>query len=334
MDIENIKLKINEIQQKINEQEVKILNQQEPIPMLELDVQMMYIRILYDQYLTLRSFLMQNNDSKDNNPEESIQKEEKPLDNQLSIFDCKSNLSPKKQEKTEPQKVTKEVVEEKTEEIVEKVEEEEEEKEKEEKEEEEKEEEKKEEETQAIEDDIIEIDLDNLEFVEEEDDDEIEDKSTVDSPYKENFFPQINPMIDDKEPEIAVPTTKEVLQKTGIPISSSNTVSDIYKKEATEINDQFSGKQESNVADKLQKTQTNDLMKAIDVNDKFLFIRELFNGNGSLFTEVVNTINEFPKITEAIEYFEEMKTKYRWKEESEAYKRMYALILKKYSNKL
>ena len=56
MDIENIKLKINEIQQKINEQEVKILNQQEPIPMLELDVQMMYIRILYDQYLTLRSF--------------------------------------------------------------------------------------------------------------------------------------------------------------------------------------------------------------------------------------------------------------------------------------
>ena len=141
-------------------------------------------------------------------------------------------------------------------------------------------------------------------------------------------------MIDDKEPEIAVPTTKEVLQKTGIPISSSNTVSDIYKKEATEINDQFSGKQESNVADKLQKTQTNDLMKAIDVNDKFLFIRELFNGNGSLFTEVVNTINEFPKITEAIEYFEEMKTKYRWKEESEAYKRMYALILKKYSNKL
>ncbi|HQB20054.1 MAG TPA: hypothetical protein PK495_05700 [Bacteroidales bacterium] len=309
MDIENIKLKINEIQQKINEQEVKILNQQEPIPMLELDVQMMYIRILYDQYLTLRSFLMQNNDSKDNNPEESIQKEEKPLDNQLSIFDCKSNLSPKKQEKTE--------------EIVEKVEEE-----------EKVEKEEKEEETQAIEDDIIEIDLDNLEFVEEEDDDEIEDKSTVDSPYKENFFPQINPMIDDKEPEIAVPTTKEVLQKTGIPISSSNTVSDIYKKEATEINDQFSGKQESNVADKLQKTQTNDLMKAIDVNDKFLFIRELFNGNGSLFTEVVNTINEFPKITEAIEYFEEMKTKYRWKEESEAYKRMYALILKKYSNKL
>lgn len=309
MDIENIKLKINEIQQKINEQEVKILNQQEPIPMLELDVQMMYIRILYDQYLTLRSFLMQNNDSKDNNPEESIQKEEKPLDNQLSIFDCESNLSPKKQEKTE--------------EIVEKVEEE-----------EKVEKEEKEEETQAIEDDIIEIDLDNLEFVEEEDDDEIEDKSTVDSPYKENFFPQINPMIDDKEPEIAVPTTKEVLQKTGIPISSSNTVSDIYKKEATEINDQFSGKQESNVADKLQKTQTNDLMKAIDVNDKFLFIRELFNGNGSLFTEVVNTINEFPKITEAIEYFEEMKTKYRWKEESEAYKRMYALILKKYSNKL
>ena len=90
MDIENIKLKINEIQQKINEQEVKILNQQEPIPMLELDVQMMYIRILYDQYLTLRSFLMQNNDSKDNNPEESIQKEEKPLDNQLSIFDWKA----------------------------------------------------------------------------------------------------------------------------------------------------------------------------------------------------------------------------------------------------
>ena len=38
---------------------------------------------------------MQNNDSKDNNPEESIQKEE-TLDNQLSIFDCEQLKSESK----------------------------------------------------------------------------------------------------------------------------------------------------------------------------------------------------------------------------------------------
>ena len=74
------------------------------------------------------------------------------------------------------------------------------------------------------------------------------------------------------------------------------------------------------------------LMKNIDINDKFLFIRELFNGNGSLFTEIINQMNQFVKLTDAIEFMEKTKVSYRWKENSEAYLRLYELLLKKYSN--
>ncbi len=313
MSIENIKLRITEIQKKINTQEQKLFNLKIPISILEIDVQMMYIRILYSQYLALQSLLIKDNDiSADVQKLENIedidtQKKEKQIENQLSIeslFDFENKKEVEKLDFDETEKI----IEEKTEVII-----------------------------QPIIDEPIEVDMDNLEFVEEdeeeEDDDNDESKDDT-NPYKETFFPQINPMIDDKEPEIAIPTTKEILHKIGITASASHTVSDIYKKETTEINEQFSNKQNNSIANKLQKNQTNDLMKAIDVNDKFLFIRELFNGNGSLFTEVLNKINELSKITEAIEYFETIKSQYRWKEESDAYKKMYELILKKFSNKV
>jgi len=348
MNIEDIKLKIKEIHNKIKEQEERLFNNENPFSTLDLDTQMMYIRILYDQYLVLQQYYFkqinpvaeETNESldlfSDNNPSEEV----KPPINQLSMeslfdFENENITSPSKIEKEtesqpfviEPKEQPIETV--KEEPVIETIKN--------------SEEESVKEEEEIVPDVVIntiqaekaeipiEIDIDNIEFVEDDEDDEEIIQPPKQESYNKSFFPQINPMIDDKEPDIAIPTTKEALEKTASAMYPSNTVGEAYNTNKKEINEQFSNQTDNNIANRFQKTQFNDLMKAIDINDKFLFIRELFNGNGSLFTEVVNQLNQLSKLTDAIDYFEKTKTTYRWKENSEAYIKLYELILKKYS---
>ena len=311
MNIDDIKLKIKEIHNKVNEQEARLLNADVPISVLDVELQMMYIRILYDQYMSLQQSVLEMQASESNKSTESeTQKSKVHIANNLpSLFDSVDE----EEEKTNFQKVE---IEDKTivtppqmsekEEIEEPVKE-------------------------NTPDEPIEIDIDNIEFVEEDDEEEEEMKHENSDPYKDKFFPQINPMIDDHEPEIAIPLTMEGLQKARNGVQSSNSLGDTFAKEKNGLNEQFSGKSENNIAAKLQKNQTNDLMKVIDINDKFQFIRELFNGNGSLFTETINQLNQFSKLTDAIEYLEKAKNTNRWKEESEAYEKLYELILKKFA---
>lgn len=314
MNIDDIKLKIKEIHNKINEQEARLLNDKGPISVLDVDMQMMYIRILYDQYMSLQQYtLVSQSVQADKSTESETQKSKAHPANTLPSlfdpFDEEEKTNAPEEEIIQKPIVTPPQMPENEEEV----------------------EVKETEKEITPEEEPIEIDIDNIEFVEEDEEEEEEIKRESRDPYRDKYFPQINPMIDDKEPEIAIPLTMEGLQKARNGVHSSNSLGDTYAKERTGLNEQFSAKSENNVASKLQKNQTNDLMKAIDINDKFQFIRELFNGNGSLFTETINQLNQFSKLTDAIEYFEKTKSTNRWKDESEAYLKLYELILKKFA---
>ncbi|MDY0014838.1 MAG: hypothetical protein RBS13_01360 [Bacteroidales bacterium] len=315
MNIDDIKLKIKEIHNKVNEQEARLINADNPISILDVDMQMMYIRILYDQYMSLQQYVleMQASESTKSAESETLKSKASPVNALPSLFDSFDEET----EKTNSQDV--EMEEEPIDTLPQTPE---------------KEEEKveiAEPEKENTPEEPIEIDIDNIEFVEEDDEEEEEVKPESMDPYKDKYFPQINPMIDDTEPEIAIPITKEGLQKARNVVQTSHSLGDTYAKEKTAFNEQFSGKSENNMANKLQKTQNNDLMKAIDINDKFQFIRELFNGNGSLFTETINQLNQFPKLTDAMDYLEKTRNSNRWKEDCEAYEKLYELILKKFA---
>ena len=316
MDIDDVKLKIKEILEKINFQESSISTHNYPIPVLELDMQLMYIRELYDQYLILKNACIE---SKEGNThfEQVIKSDDKqPIKHSAqiimtSLFDANDTAL---KEKKESEKIPKNIEEEdKQEEIND----------------------NKNTDQDILEKHVepsipIEIDIDNIEFVEEEDYDD--EKDTVDDSYSENYFPQINPIIKEKEPDIAGPVTKETLRNTAAQINQAELIGEKYVSEKKDLNTQFTTSTDNNIASKFQKNQGNDLMKNIDINDKFLFIRELFNGNGSSFTDVINQLNQYAKLTDAIDFMEKTKSTYRWKDNSEAYLRLYELLLKKYSN--
>ena len=74
---------------------------------------------------------------------------------------------------------------------------------------------------------------------------------------------------------------------------------------STSINDSFaSGAPEKTVADKLRQQPITDLKSAIGLNQKFLFMNDLFEGENEKFNDAINKINSFKTLKEALAYID------------------------------
>ena len=74
---------------------------------------------------------------------------------------------------------------------------------------------------------------------------------------------------------------------------------------STSINDTFArGTPEKTVADKLSRQPIKDLKSAIGLNQKFLFMNDLFEGENELFNNAINKINSFNTLPEAIAFID------------------------------
>ena len=85
------------------------------------------------------------------------------------------------------------------------------------------------------------------------------------------------------------------------------------------------------LADALQSTGISDLREAIGINDKFLFINELFNGDLERYNKVLDELNGFTGLLGAQTYLAELQVQYQWDEESPAYQKLSALLERKFS---
>jgi len=83
------------------------------------------------------------------------------------------------------------------------------------------------------------------------------------------------------------------------------------------------------VAAQLQDKPINDLTKEIGVHDKFLFIKELFNGDSKSYEDTINKVNQFDDIAKALIYIQE---NFNWNENSKAAGKFIELIRRKLLN--
>jgi len=86
------------------------------------------------------------------------------------------------------------------------------------------------------------------------------------------------------------------------------------------------------LGDTLTEIPIRDLRKAIGVNDRFLFINELFRGDEVAYERSVKTINSFSIFPEA-EYWiqRELKVKNGWNDSHELVKQFYLLVKRRFS---
>lgn len=82
----------------------------------------------------------------------------------------------------------------------------------------------------------------------------------------------------------------------------------------------------------IKDTPIRDLRKAIGINDRFVFINELFRGDEPMYERSIKTINGFNIYTEA-EYWmnRELKIKLGWDDTRENVKHFYQLVKRRFS---
>lgn len=101
--------------------------------------------------------------------------------------------------------------------------------------------------------------------------------------------------------------------------------------QAESLNDKLrQGKTE--LVERLKETPVKDLRKAIGINDRFLFINELFRGDENMYERCIKTINSFNIYAEA-EYWitRELKVKLGWKTDSETVLHFDQLVKRRFS---
>ncbi|MBP6287354.1 MAG: hypothetical protein KA409_10590 [Ferruginibacter sp.] len=86
------------------------------------------------------------------------------------------------------------------------------------------------------------------------------------------------------------------------------------------------------LGDTLTEVPIRDLRKAIGVNDRFLFINELFRGDEPAYERSIKTINSFSIFPEA-EYWiqRELKVKNGWNDSNEIVQQFYHLVKRRFS---
>ena len=86
------------------------------------------------------------------------------------------------------------------------------------------------------------------------------------------------------------------------------------------------------MSEKLTDSPIKDLKKAIGINDRFLFINELFRGDEAMYERSIKTINNFTIMPEAQYWIQrELKVKIGWKDSDEVVKQFDQLVKRRFS---
>lgn len=132
-------------------------------------------------------------------------------------------------------------------------------------------------------------------------------------------------LFDTAEDDIPTLTQQQVSNIT------SKEVNETVHEEASSINDRLKEKKVE-VSEKLTGMPVKDLKKAIGINDRFLYINDLFRGDEPMYERSIKTINSFSIWPEA-EYWirRELKTKLGWTDDNETVKQFDQLVKRRFS---
>ena len=106
----------------------------------------------------------------------------------------------------------------------------------------------------------------------------------------------------------------------------------VQKPQQRSLNDLFNEQREDHsISSQYQRAKVGDLTKAISINDKFIYIKELFHNRGEDFSASIRQLNECHNMEEAFNCLDELKKKFFWDSKSDAYLSFCDLLRRKFS---
>ena len=88
--------------------------------------------------------------------------------------------------------------------------------------------------------------------------------------------------------------------------------------------------EDNSLAARLQRKPVSDLIAAIGINDKFLFLNELFNGSMEKYNKSIRSLNSFSTLLGAKTYMSELQIEFQWDCDSDAYKKLNDLVERRF----
>ena len=154
--------------------------------------------------------------------------------------------------------------------------------------------------------------------------------------------PEVKPVITESKP--VVPEVKPVIPEVKIPVAEPIPVAPVMhepkietaqvqerKPQQKELNFQSAPSNEPmSLMDKLKKSKIHDLKTAIPLNQKFIFMNYLFEGENSTYNDSIEKLNSFPDIHAARTYLKELAYIYNWNYEEEAVIQFIEMIERRY----
>jgi|GEM_PF-2761683 len=144
----------------------------------------------------------------------------------------------------------------------------------------------------------------------------------------EEVSPVVPPVVQPSADPVVEPV-EEVSIMAGQPVISGQSVSvgDLYvQADASPV---FLNTTAETMNDIIAKRMTVDITKALTLNDRFRFLRELFGGNSALMDETLAHLNEIATVNEAKSY---LFSRFNWDSESDETVSDFLQIIEKKSN--
>jgi hypothetical protein len=144
-------------------------------------------------------------------------------------------------------------------------------------------------------------------------------KNIFKTPHTDSLSQPAEKIKSDREyePEIKIEVEKK-------PLSSSKPSYDLFDTQPSTIAEKYAGnsqtlndnllkqQKEKILAEELQLKHIAKLKSAIGINDKFLFINELFEGNMREYDIAITQLDNFHSFNDALEYINQMNEKFEW----------------------
>jgi hypothetical protein len=128
------------------------------------------------------------------------------------------------------------------------------------------------------------------------------------------------------------PSVRKTSQMAGL-FDEVTTIAETYTVKTTLHDKMSSGKTDRSVADHLQSKPLSDLKKSIGINEKFVFVKELFEGNHQLFNTSIDKLNSFSAYEQARRHlFEDLATPLQWNTESKAFSELNDLVKRRFTS--
>ncbi len=140
------------------------------------------------------------------------------------------------------------------------------------------------------------------------------------------------------EPEVVIepePEVKAEAEPSAVPSLPSpepnKTTADLFSGPTT-IGESFQAEKDNSIAATVNPSPVGDLKMAIGINDKFLFINELFKGDPTIYDEAIEKFNSFALPVDAENQMDVYRQQYDWADKSEAYHRLNKIVKSKFNS--